>query len=413
MTKSAGSRGSGKKNKTKLPTSSTPSTPPTMATASTPPTPVTPPADPRGGAASWYEVLEVTPACPDADLKKAYERALALVEGRTIGGYFLLDPMAVDSARTDIEAAWAVLGDPEKRAAYDARLGDASTLVPVSSQETLPETPAAEVFDKDEITATDARRMLGIPSTPSGEGVFAPLSPEARAAVAAAEAAPPAPSPPSLPPTPAVSGKPKPALKFLSPVVEGEPRPPAPPARKPVISFALPQTDHGESSPPPPAPTSSPPTSSPPTSPAPKAPATAMVRTAEMVATATVLPTAAMPAPVAPAALGSTLTSSEGAALPVAATPSPMPGLFSLEGAEVNGQLLKRLREGRGLSLEAMVEATKIRKPYLLAIEEQDIENLPARVYLRGFLTQIARVLRVDKVKLAEGYLAFVARYGK
>ena len=91
----------------------------------------------------------------------------------------------------------------------------------------------------------------------------------------------------------------------------------------------------------------------------------------------------------------------------------PMPGLFSLEGAEVNGQLLKRLREGRGLSIEAMVEATKIRKPYLLAIEEQDLENLPARVYLRGFLTQIARVLRVDKVKLAEGYLAFVARYGK
>jgi hypothetical protein len=28
-------------------------------------------------------------------------------------------------------------------------------------------------------------------------------------------------------------------------------------------------------------------------------------------------------------------------------------------------------------------------------------------------LTQIARVLRVDKVKLSEGYLAFIARFGR
>jgi hypothetical protein len=32
-------------------------------------------------------------------------------------------------------------------------------------------------------------------------------------------------------------------------------------------------------------------------------------------------------------------------------------------------------------------------------------------VYLRGFLTQIARALRVDRTRLAEGYVAFVHRF--
>ena len=32
--------------------------------------------------------------------------------------------------------------------------------------------------------------------------------------------------------------------------------------------------------------------------------------------------------------------------------------------------------------------------------------------YLRGFLTQIARVLKVDRARLAEGYLQFVEKNG-
>jgi transcriptional regulator with XRE-family HTH domain len=98
--------------------------------------------------------------------------------------------------------------------------------------------------------------------------------------------------------------------------------------------------------------------------------------------------------------------------VPSTATPTPPPGIFSLDG-EVNGQTLRRLREARRLTMDELAEATKIRRPYLAAIEEQDLDALPSRVYLRGFLTQIARVLRVDKEKLADGYLAFIARFGR
>lgn len=78
---------------------------------------------------------------------------------------------------------------------------------------------------------------------------------------------------------------------------------------------------------------------------------------------------------------------------------------------EINGQVVRRVREARGVSLPDLAEITKISKRYLVAIEEQNLDDLPARVYLRGFLTQVARALKVDKDRLAEGYLAFVERY--
>jgi flagellar biosynthesis protein FlhG len=112
--------------------------------------------------------------------------------------------------------------------------------------------------------------------------------------------------------------------------------------------------------------------------------------------------------------------------LPHAVMPSPSPALpppppmiratptivpIEITG-EVNGSVLRRVREARQLSLDDLAEQTKIRKTHLIALEGQDFVALPDRVYLRGFLTQIARVLRVDRVALAEGYLEFMARYG-
>ncbi len=83
----------------------------------------------------------------------------------------------------------------------------------------------------------------------------------------------------------------------------------------------------------------------------------------------------------------------------------------ALPEGEISGEMLKRVREQKGFSLDELSEHTKIRKQHLVAIEAQDLNSLPARVYLRGFLTQIARVLRVDKHRLADGYLAFVDRF--
>jgi hypothetical protein len=97
-------------------------------------------------------------------------------------------------------------------------------------------------------------------------------------------------------------------------------------------------------------------------------------------------------------------------AAPVSTVPRTVSDV-SISG-EVNGQVVRRLREEQAMSLETLAEHTKIRIDVLKAIEANDVGALPARVYLRGFLTQIARVLHVDKDQLANGYLNFVERFG-
>ena len=80
---------------------------------------------------------------------------------------------------------------------------------------------------------------------------------------------------------------------------------------------------------------------------------------------------------------------------------------------EINGSVIRRVREARGVTIEELSEQTKVSKSVLRAIEAHEFDALPARVYLRGFLTQVARVLRVDKKRVADGYLSFVERHGR
>ena len=60
------------------------------------------------------------------------------------------------------------------------------------------------------------------------------------------------------------------------------------------------------------------------------------------------------------------------------------------------GSTLRQAREALGLSLEQVQEATKIRGPYLQALEEEAFEALPAAVYVRGFLKNYAQFLGLD-----------------
>lgn len=73
--------------------------------------------------------------------------------------------------------------------------------------------------------------------------------------------------------------------------------------------------------------------------------------------------------------------------------------------AEVNGHLLKRVREICHLSIEDVCDSTKIGMHTLRCIENEAFEDLPARVYLKGFLKQIARELGIDADRVCDGYL--------
>ena len=71
-----------------------------------------------------------------------------------------------------------------------------------------------------------------------------------------------------------------------------------------------------------------------------------------------------------------------------------------------DGRYLKSAREGRSMSLEQVSEETKIAVRYLKAIEANDVNRLPAAVFVRGYLAEIASVLEIEQGALVEGYMA-------
>ena len=59
------------------------------------------------------------------------------------------------------------------------------------------------------------------------------------------------------------------------------------------------------------------------------------------------------------------------------------------------GELLKKTREEKGLSLHDIQESTKIQSRYLEAIERGDFDALPGQFYARAFIRRYAEVLGI------------------
>jgi cytoskeleton protein RodZ len=73
----------------------------------------------------------------------------------------------------------------------------------------------------------------------------------------------------------------------------------------------------------------------------------------------------------------------------------PAQGDESRGEAEI-GRILEQKRKERGLSLEEVEQATKIRKRYLKGLEREDFAILPDAVYAMGFLKTYANYLGLD-----------------
>jgi flagellar biosynthesis protein FlhG len=77
---------------------------------------------------------------------------------------------------------------------------------------------------------------------------------------------------------------------------------------------------------------------------------------------------------------------------------------------QFTGDILRRLREARGIGLLEISQRTKIGVGHLRSIEEERWEAMPAQVYLRGFLVEYARILHLDVPQVAR---TFLDRYHK
>jgi DnaJ-class molecular chaperone len=71
----------------------------------------------------------------------------------------------------------------------------------------------------------------------------------------------------------------------------------------------------------------------------------------------------------------------------------------------ISGKSIKMIRMAREISLEQIYRKTNIPKKTLEDIEEEHFEELPAIVYLKGFLRTYAKILNVNQGQMADGYV--------
>ncbi|MBY0371975.1 helix-turn-helix domain-containing protein [bacterium] len=87
-------------------------------------------------------------------------------------------------------------------------------------------------------------------------------------------------------------------------------------------------------------------------------------------------------------------------AFPAAPSTPPMPP----EG--VTGAWMAQARERQGMTIEDVAQLTKIPARTIAAIETENLSTLPARVYLQGFLRNLARQYHMDATATIQTYLA-------
>ncbi|MFS4458821.1 helix-turn-helix domain-containing protein [Bdellovibrio sp. HCB2-146] len=72
---------------------------------------------------------------------------------------------------------------------------------------------------------------------------------------------------------------------------------------------------------------------------------------------------------------------------------------------EWDGAFIQKVREYKNLSVQQISDTTKINPYYVGAVERMEPEGLPAVVFVRGYVVQIAKALGLDEKKVADSYM--------
>jgi len=72
---------------------------------------------------------------------------------------------------------------------------------------------------------------------------------------------------------------------------------------------------------------------------------------------------------------------------------------------EWTGEFLQKVREYKKMTTQKMSETTKINHYYIKAIEKMDVASLPAPVFIRGYVVQMAKMLGLDEKHVADSYM--------
>jgi hypothetical protein len=323
---------------------------------------------------TYYEILEVAITATADEIRQAHARALEVYGPDSPALYGLADPKQADALRARLLEAMEILTDDDLRLEYDKSIG-----LPPRSALPREESPPDQLLMTELIASAEA-----MPSTrPEYHVSYIPR--------------PPRPEYPTEQPADVASPSP-PSAPELSEMVVSEPAlapelPPEPPT--PSLQALGPAL---------PLPTSSPPVAA---DPAPEA------RYAEVgdgvLRGPRVLDAAHEMAHEA------AIANAE-AALAQVASRVREPRVKPVEpgaDAEFNGELLRQVRESKGMSIHTLAERTRIAQRHIENVEADRYDALPAAVYLRGILMNVARELALDPIRVAKSYLALATGKGK
>lgn len=74
----------------------------------------------------------------------------------------------------------------------------------------------------------------------------------------------------------------------------------------------------------------------------------------------------------------------------------------------VTGAFLRSIREYKMVSADEIMNVLKISKNYLTALEDDDVNRLPANVFVRGFVIQYAKALKLEHEKITNAYMTYL-----
>ena len=70
-----------------------------------------------------------------------------------------------------------------------------------------------------------------------------------------------------------------------------------------------------------------------------------------------------------------------------------------------DGTFLQKVRLYKNVDLDQLSKISRVGRNYLMAVESNDFHSLPAPVFVRGFVSQLARHLNLNEKLVVESFM--------